>query len=544
MYLAEHLLRIWQISFITLGVGITVNIMYTSVKNKLPNARRLMFGMIFVATASIFDVMDSLVLNTGLTFTKYAFFIYVFGFATILAKNFIQVHNEIEELNDTLEKKVDERTKELSSSLDKVNELKRQQDGDYYLTSLLIDPLGVNHAEKEIVNVEFLLRQKKKFTFKGNNSELGGDLCRTETIQLKNRSFTVFFNADAMGKSMQGAGGAIVVGAVFDSIIERTKLSQIVQNSYPERWLKNSFVELHKVFESFDCTMLVSIVVGLIDNSSGLLYYINAEHPYPVLYRDGKASFIGDDFVYRKLGMPVSESAYISVDTFQIKPGDIFISGSDGRDDILMSDSSGVKALNMDETIFLRVVEKAEGDLDKILELLTQSGELTDDLSILKINLKKNPFPFDNFDIEEVINFNPILDKPEREKIEIEKNEYLKSKIVDVKKLKYLALNYMKLGKQQEAIFFGKEYIDLLPADVDMIYKISETLRKLKSYEEAIELGEKLRLRRNQSLNNLINLAECHIALDHYDRAKVLLQDVLLLDRTNLVASELLKRII
>ena len=53
---------------------------------------------------------------------------------------------------------------------------------------------------------------------------------------------TVFLNADAMGKSMQGAGGALVAGAVFNSIIERTMLSPTVQNQYPERWLKNSFV--------------------------------------------------------------------------------------------------------------------------------------------------------------------------------------------------------------------------------------------------------------------------------------------------------------
>ena len=47
MYFAEYLLRIWQISFITLGLGIIINIIYTSVKNKLPNGRRLMFGLIF-----------------------------------------------------------------------------------------------------------------------------------------------------------------------------------------------------------------------------------------------------------------------------------------------------------------------------------------------------------------------------------------------------------------------------------------------------------------------------------------------------------------
>ena len=76
-----------------------------------------------------------------------------------------------------------------------------------------------------------------------------------------------------------------------------------------------------------------------------------------------------------------------------------------------------------------------------------------------------------------------------------------------------------------------------------MILKISQYLRTLKEYENAIELGERLRLRRKQNLNNLINLAQCYIALNHYDRAKLLLNDVLLIDKNNLVASEILDQI-
>ena len=541
MFIAEYLLRFWQITFITLGLGIAINIIYISVKNKLHNARRLMFGIIFLTFAAIFDVIDSLFLNTGLAFSKYVFFLYVFGFATILANNFIQVHNEIEHLNNTLERKVDERTKELSSSLQKVNELKRQQDGDYYLTSLLIDPLGVNKAEKDTVNIEFIIKQKKKFSFKGNDSELGGDLCRSETIKLKNRSFTVFFNADAMGKSMQGAGGAIVVGAVFDSIIERTKLSKLVQNSYPERWLKNSFIELHKVFESFDCSMLVSIVVGLVDNASGLIYYINAEHPYPVLYRDGKASFVGNEYIYRKLGMPVNENANICVETFQMKQGDIFICGSDGRDDIIITNSQGEKILNADENIFLKTVEKSEGDLDKILKILTQDGELTDDLSLLKVNLTKNPFPIEILDIDEVLNSN--IENKNLINSKKEDNNQFPPNHRDIGFLKNNCLHFINLQMHEEAVKLGNEYLDLMPADVYMIYKISESLKILKQYENAIELGERLRLRRKQNINNLINLAECYISIGQYDRGKTILTDILNIEPNNNLALDILERI-
>ena len=64
-----------------------------------------MFGIIFLTFSAIFDVIDSLFLNTGLAFQQICFLLVCFGFATILANNFIQVHNEIEHLNNTLEKK-------------------------------------------------------------------------------------------------------------------------------------------------------------------------------------------------------------------------------------------------------------------------------------------------------------------------------------------------------------------------------------------------------------------------------------------------------
>ena len=68
--------------------------------------------------------------------------------------------------------------------------------------------------------------------------------------------------------------------------------------------------------------MLVSIAkVGLVDNRIwiDLLYQCGA--PIPVLYRDGKASFVGNEYIYRKLGMPVNENANICVETFQNETG-------------------------------------------------------------------------------------------------------------------------------------------------------------------------------------------------------------------------------
>jgi serine phosphatase RsbU (regulator of sigma subunit) len=46
------------------------------------------------------------------------------------------------------------------------------------------------------------------------------------------------------------------------------------------------------VFKSFNGSMVISAVIFMIEDETGKAFYINAEHPYSVLYRDGKASFI------------------------------------------------------------------------------------------------------------------------------------------------------------------------------------------------------------------------------------------------------------
>ena len=249
-------------------------------------------------------------------------------------------------------------SKKLKTSLDLVNELKTQQDGDYYLTSLLLNPLGVNAADEGFnVDVDFFTKQKKNFEFKNHKRSIGGNISIAHTLQFATGPVTVFLNADAMGKSMQGAGGSLVLGAVFQSIIERTRLETNVE---PERWLKNIFLELQKVFESFDCSMLVSVYIAVLENNTGKLHYLNAEHPWGVLYRDGKAIFLQNRSYYRKLGTPGLQED-IMIDHIQLKPDDIIILGSDGRDDVALPGHEGnVRVINEDESIFLKHVETAD----------------------------------------------------------------------------------------------------------------------------------------------------------------------------------------
>ncbi|HRP68892.1 MAG TPA: ABC transporter substrate-binding protein, partial [Turneriella sp.] len=89
-----------------------------------------------------------------------------------------------------LEDKVVQRTSELSKTLDEVQRLKQIQDGDYFLTTLLLQPLGLNQVESEKFSVEVFSRQKKKFTFKKKTYEIGGDLNIAYTVALREKKYT------------------------------------------------------------------------------------------------------------------------------------------------------------------------------------------------------------------------------------------------------------------------------------------------------------------------------------------------------------------
>ncbi len=47
------------------------------------------------------------------------------------------------------------------------------------------------------------------------------------------------------------------------------------------------------------------------------------------------------------------------------------------------------RIINEDESLFLRMVEEGKGDLSKIYRAITKQGELTDDISLLKVAYTK-----------------------------------------------------------------------------------------------------------------------------------------------------------
>ncbi len=495
LYLCEIILRFWQGVAILLALPSIIYSLIRGVKENANYSRNLMLGTILLIMTAVFDILDSLVFNSGFAFSKYAFFIYILGIATVLADKFTEIHRQTEILNITLERKVKERTLELSKSLDSVKELKAQQDGDYFLTSLLLRPLGSNLYKSKNVKIEFWIRQKKKFQFKQWNSEIGGDLCVTNSLLLKGREYTVFVNADAMGKSIQGAGGVLVLGSVFAAIIERTKMTFDASNLYPERWLKNSFLELQKVFETFDGSMLVSLVLGLVEDDSGNVYYINAEHPSLVLYRDGIASFLDKEMQLRKLGIRIPEG-HLSVRIFQLKPGDVVISGSDGRDDVLISEASdSKKIINEDETKFLSFVETGKGNLNLIADRILDYGDLTDDLSLLRIEY--------------------VPEETQNAELHVLWKE---------------AFFAFRKRDFTSAYVHCETIVKLFPLENKALFLASRAKQHIGDFKDAADMAERVRLRETENTDSLLKLSFIHIKLKNFQRAEDLLEEIRRMD--------------
>lgn len=434
--------------------------------------------------------------------------------------------------------KILEKNREISENMEQIQGLKEKQDGDYFLTSLLLDPLIAKKTENGPIQINFALNQFKKFSFREKEYELGGDYLSAYDLTLQDKKFKAFINGDAMGKSIQGAGGALVLGAVYNSVIIRSRMDPDSANRSPERWLKDCFTDLQKVFETFDGSMLVSAVLGLVEEDTGTLYYLNIEHPWLVLYRDGKASFIDPETHFFKLGVQ-GIIGQVFVKLFQMKPGDKIFCGSDGKDDLVLGENfEGKRKINEDETEFLRRVEEAKGDLSEIEELLLKFGNFSDDYSLLSIEFTKEvsrPIHLDRF----LRAKKAALSKDFVGALTIYETNDGKNDFSS-EELKLLARLLDKTGNLSKALQKAVQALNLDPADHELLlytsllskrnYSQNKDLFLLKKSEE---LGERFRLRFPDHIKNLIHLSDVYRLQGNLNRASFLIERAGELDPEN-----------
>ena len=472
-------------------------------------------GVLLLMAAAVVDSFTNVGILNLPRLAGYAFAFYVLGLGLILANRFVRVNERVEELNTSLEKKVEQRTSELQDSLEQIQYLKVQQDGDYFLTSLLIHPLASTDVNSSKVHVESYTRQKKQFQFKTRKSEIGGDISIAYSIELRGRRYIAFLNADAMGKSIQGAGGAIVIGTVFKSLVTRTHIDPTAQVRSPERWLKDCFKELQDVFCSFDGSMLISAVIGLLEEDSGFLLILNAEHPWSVLFRDGKASFLEEELMLRKLGVDGFDSGF-RLRKYQLQPGDVLLLGSDGRDDVLLPGKNGPE-FNEDHFLFLEHVNRARGELQTIVDSISSAGEITDDLSLLRIGYLEDP----------PINGISTVEERKTEAFQL------------MDRAEAIAATEFR-----EATRIALDATAKYPVDDELFFRAAQLLASEPSSMDASlaarDLSERLRIRSPDNVENLLLLARLASAQGDNTMARKVLNEAVSLDSGNRAAPDLL----
>jgi tetratricopeptide (TPR) repeat protein len=498
---------------------------YNFIKYKNPEAKAMLLGLIIIFVSAIHDISNVVLKLHQPFWLGIGIPLFMASIMFLLGSKFVEVHNQTDDLNETLEQKVDERTKEVMEKMELIKALNIQQDGDYYLTSLIAKPLGTNFNKSKNIRTEFIIEQKKKFEFKNKSSELGGDICITGNLRFgdgKNRH-VFFFNGDAMGKSMQGAGGAIVAGTVLNNILARSARNKKVIKITQAEWIKEVYHELDSVFSSFTGSMLMSCACGLIDERTKKMWYFNAEHPYTVLYRNGMASFIESAVELRKLGTVIEGNSF-QLFEFQLEAGDVLFTGSDGRDDISINPKNE-REINEDETLFLRQVEYNKGDLQKILDGLHKVGKFTDDLSLLKINIEDMP-------VEE--NPDEILVSKATDLIEAGNSdaalEILKLQLEtdpnNLRILESVASIYYDKNNFLESIKFFEKIILIQPDDQEVLFNLSLAYKYLKDYKESILLSEKVLEKNPKKISNIINLADSYRLVGNFEKAKEVLSRI------------------
>jgi len=346
-----------------------------------------------------------------------------------------------------------------------------------------------------------------------------------------------------MGKSIQGAGGALVMAVLYNSYIDRTPLFASLYQKTPEAWLTEIYDELQRVFASFNGSMLISAILGLIDEETGAMYFFNAEHPWLIRYYDGKAAFVENELTMRKIGSIESDTK-ITIRAMQLQCSEVIFLGSDGRDDILVGIDmeTGQRVINEDETRFLHCLEDSKGDLRRLVENVARDGELTDDFTLIRIEWKKPaPVPPPEFESARVDALKAFAEAKNEHAAQLLRNAmqlYPDADIIDK-----LAACCRETGRDQEIIQVYQQGIDAMPLHATLLYgMVSEcrrmihkifdegkgkesTKRSLKEYLRlAIDYGERLLIVQPKHYKGMLHVADCYRLVGRFAGARALLE--------------------
>ncbi len=489
------------ILFLLSGYGIE-NLVPYSIKNLLPLPIILTFvGNIFRGTSQKIKFCQYLYPFSFLIILSFSYDLFTLfmknseinygyfslsGFIFIISiYKLLETHTKLNKIENKLvylESNLKEKTN-LSYTLQQEIDLSNQSlNAEFYIASLLSEPIVKMSDNSDNFLTNVFIEQKKSFLFKSKLISLGGDLCITKKLFFPNESTNYFFycNGDATGKSLKGSIGALVAFIFF-----QIEFAKVIDKS-PEIYLSELLQNLNQLFKIFTGNMYLSLSAGLISEDTGELYYSIAGHPKNILYSEGKVDYL-PEYQENLIGN-FSDTIKIFRYTFHIN--DILYISSDGRESLELGGIYG-GAVSETEKLFLKVIEKSEGDFDFLIQEIKNFGKFFDDFSVIQIkctnliNSQRDLFFKDTFE-----------------------NRIKADNYFETKNFKFALDIYLELLKYK--------------SDPDIQAKIGICYKNLKSYDKAIDYLLKSYKSNDTNLHTFLQLCDTYRLGGYYESAREL----------------------
>ena len=399
-----------------------------------------------------------------------------------ISENFLNLDRTENKLN-YIELLLNDKYNIINESQSEIEKLSSFINSEYYIVSLLSEPLFTNKYKEVNFRVNTFTEQKNSFSFKNKHISIGGDLCIVTDLKFNGYSndFIFYCNIDATGKSLKGAVGLIGAGIYFKHIL-RGEINQ-----HPKIFLEDTLNNLNTLFRTFNGNMYLSASSGIINQNSGELFYSLQGHPKNILYRDSRTEYL-PEFQPHLLGSEELDS--INIYNFQLKVDDILFISSDGRESLVLGGIyGGVKTET--EKLFIKIIEKSNGIFQLILDELKNYGSFSDDFSMIQI---------------ECINIHD--DNP----------NIFRDQIFD-KRIK--ADNYYQIKNYEHAIIL---YLDLLKdsMDFDLYFKLAMSYKYIKDFQNASKFFKIAFEKDKNNIAAFLHLCDTYRLNGEKDKAKEL----------------------
>ncbi len=295
----------------------------------------LMLGMIVVSTTIIIDIVRVINGNPG-TFTQYGFFVFIIGLIVMLANRFMNVHNQMEVLNITLDEKVKDRTKKLQNANEELHatmeELEAMNDNLVRTNSDLEEAQRIAARDMKMatqVQSSFFPKEPYKsaewdtaFLFKPM-AGVAGDL------------YDFYFSGTKLyGISMFDVSGHGIASGLI-TILARS----IVFRRFMKDADEPSKEGLNEILQKINKDLITELgnvdyyLTGMMLRLNNTIEYVNAGHT-DLLYRSSKTGSVkivepkGVNFKGHFLGIPDMQEDYYVV-KFELQKNDMLLIYSD-----------------------------------------------------------------------------------------------------------------------------------------------------------------------------------------------------------------------